>query len=85
MVKVPKVLKDAPNFRDVYRDAQNRTQDCYRFPKREACLMAMSYSYELQAAVYDHMTDLEEKGKGRVIATLPDFSNPAAAARAWAE
>lgn len=85
MVKVPKVLKDAPKFRDVYKDAQNRTQDCYRFPKREACLMAMSYSYELQAAVYDHMTDLEEKGNGRVIATLPDFSNPAAAARAWAE
>jgi hypothetical protein len=22
---------------------------CYRFPKREACLMAMSYSYEIQA------------------------------------
>lgn len=86
MAKVPKVLKkDAPKFRDIYKDAQNRTQDCYRFPKREACLMAMSYSYELQAAVYDHMTDLEERLSGRVIATLPDFSNPAVAARAWAE
>ncbi|MGS0735537.1 Rha family transcriptional regulator [Pseudomonas sp. GG8] len=62
MVKVPKVLKkDAPKFRDIYKDAQNRTQDCYRFPKREACLMAMSYSYELQAAVFDYMTELESK------------------------
>lgn len=86
MAKVPKVLKkDAPQFRDIYKDAQNRTQDCYRFPKREACLMAMSYSYELQAAVYDHMTDLEERLSGRVIATLPDFTNPVAAARAWAD
>ncbi|WP_457274061.1 phage antirepressor KilAC domain-containing protein [Pseudomonas fulva] len=86
MAKVPKVLKkDAPKFRDIYKDAQNRTQDCYRFPKREACLMAMSYSYELQAAVYDHMTELEEQLSDRVIATLPDFSNPVAAARAWAD
>lgn len=62
MAKVPRVLKkDAPNFRDIYKDAQNRSQDCYRFPKRESCLMAMSYSYELQAAVFDYMTSLEEK------------------------
>ena len=32
----------------------------YRFPKREACQMAMSYSYDLQAKVFDHMTELEE-------------------------
>lgn len=35
------------------------TRQIYRFPKREACLMAMSYSYELQAQVFDHMTKLE--------------------------
>ena len=29
--------------------------------KREARLMAMSYSYELQAKVFDRMTELEEK------------------------
>lgn len=33
----------------------------YRFPKREACLLAMSYSYELQAAVFDRMTALEQR------------------------
>ena len=32
------------------------TRDIYTFPKREACLMAMSYSYELQAKVFDKMT-----------------------------
>jgi hypothetical protein len=35
----------------------------YTFPKREACLMAMSYSYELQAKVYDRMTALEEQAR----------------------
>jgi len=61
MAKVPKVLgeKDAPNFRDIYLDAYQREKPCYRFPKREACLMAMSYSYELQAKVFDRMTTLE--------------------------
>lgn len=62
MAKVPKVLGDGgvPNFRDTYIHPQNgQTYQCFRFPKREACLMAMSYSYELQAKVFDRMTALE--------------------------
>lgn len=61
MAKVPKVLGGgAPKFRDTYVNPQNgQTYPCYRFPKREACLMAMSYSYELQAKVFDRMTALE--------------------------
>ena len=62
MKKVPDVLgKDAGNFSHIYRDSMNREQDCYRFPKREACLMAMSYSYEIQARVFDRMTELEDQ------------------------
>ncbi|MDE9519975.1 Rha family transcriptional regulator, partial [Xenorhabdus bovienii] len=59
--KVPKVLgeKQSAKFSADYIDDKGRTQPCYRFPKREACLMAMSYSYELQAQVFDHMTELE--------------------------
>ncbi|WP_310636012.1 phage antirepressor KilAC domain-containing protein [Delftia acidovorans] len=62
MAKVPKVLgiEGLPNFRDTYIHPQNgQTYQCFRFPKREACLMAMSYSYELQAKVFDRMTALE--------------------------
>lgn len=61
MAKVPKVLGEeaAPNFRGSYVGKDNTSRPCYRFPKREACLMAMSYSYELQAKVFDRMTDLE--------------------------
>ncbi|AEJ01244.1 phage antirepressor protein [Nitrosomonas sp. Is79A3] len=59
--KVLQVLgeKDAGNFSGIYKDSMNRKKPCYVFPKREACLMAMSYSYELQAKVYDRMTGLE--------------------------
>ena len=64
MTKVPKVLgaEGLPKFRDTYIHPQNgQKYPCYRFPKREACLMAMSYSYELQAKVFDRMTELEEE------------------------
>ncbi|WPN21842.1 phage antirepressor protein [Pseudomonas marginalis] len=73
MKKVPRVLKkDAGNFSDIYLDSMNRKQKCYRFPKRESCLMAMSYSYDLQAAVFDHMTALEERLSQKVV--LPSYA-----------
>lgn len=62
MAKVPKVLGEGGviQFQDTYVHPQNgQTYPCYRLPKREACLMAMSYSYELQAKVFDRMTELE--------------------------
>jgi hypothetical protein len=62
--KVQQVLGgDAGNFSGIYRDSINREQPCYRFPKREACLMAMSYSYDLQARVFDRMTALEAQAQ----------------------
>lgn len=85
MAKVPKVLGEGGliQIQDTYRHPQNgQIYPCYRFPKREACLMAMSYSYELQAKVFDRMSALEAKAAAPA---LPDFTNPAAAARAWAD
>ncbi|WP_226020024.1 Rha family transcriptional regulator [Serratia symbiotica] len=72
MLKVPKVLGEnqSPKFYGDYTDEKGRTYPCYYFPKREACLMAMSYSYELQARVFDHMTKLE----GNSGINLLDFS-----------
>lgn len=83
MAKVQKVLGElSENYRSVYKDASGRSLPCYVFYKREACLMAMSYSYELQALVFDRMTELENKlSKPQ----LPDFTNPVEAARAWAD
>jgi len=43
------------------------------------------YSIPLRRKVIHRLHELEQIVTPRVIATLPDFSNPAAAARAWAE
>jgi phage antirepressor YoqD-like protein len=60
MAKVPQVLGVfAPKFLGTQTYGNNNTRAVYNFPKREACLMAMSYSYDLQAKVYDRMTALE--------------------------
>lgn len=49
---------------EIFRVPYTHQQNCREYamlalPKREACLMAMSYSYELQAKVFDRMTELE--------------------------
>ena len=66
MSKVPQVLgvKDAAKFiaSSFYQGngSAKLERQIYVFPKREACLMAMSYSYELQAQVFDRMTAMED-------------------------
>ena len=69
MVKVPKVLglETSEKFRSSYLAGNGEHRPCYRFPKREACLMAMSYSYELQAKIFDRMTAMEEALKKPVL------------------
>lgn len=59
--KVPEVLGEETSaiFLADLPDSYGRLQKAYKFPKREASLMAMSYSYDLQASVFDHMTKLE--------------------------
>ena len=67
MRKVPNVLGEghAPKFIGTQNYGNNNTRHIYNFPKREACLMAMSYSYELQAQVFDRMTAMEEALKAQ--------------------
>nr|WP_233428439.1 transporter [Pseudomonas monteilii] len=62
LAKVPEVLGvTSADFSADLPDGYGRARRGYSFPKREACLMAMSYSYELQAKVFDRMTALESK------------------------
>ena len=59
MAKVVTVLQEgATNFRHSYLSLQNKNLPCYLLPERESCLLAMSYSYELQAKVYDSWKEL---------------------------
>lgn len=73
IAKVPRVLgaDQSAKYSADYIDTRGRQQKCFVFPKREACLMAMSYSYDLQALVFDRMTALEEQERAR---SLPNNS-----------
>lgn len=83
MKKAKKVLGgDVGNFSDIYLDSMNRKQTILNLPEREACLMAMSYSYELQASVYDQWQDLKKQQTPLV--QLPNFNDPYESALAWA-
>ena len=81
--KVPKVLGEnqSGKFFSDYIDGKGRAYPCYRFPKREACLMAMSYSHELQAAVYDYMEELDRQQSGYLNYTITELQNIVASAR----
>lgn len=74
MVKVPKVLgKGCAKFFAHHINPDNHQEyGCYNFPKREACLIAMSYSYELQAKVFDRMVELEAEFTGLQLTTAKD-------------
>ncbi|WP_286749555.1 Rha family transcriptional regulator [Marinobacter sp. UBA2688] len=52
----------------------------YRFNKRDSLVLVARLSPEFTAAVVDRWQELEQKA-----ANLPDFTNPAIAARAWAD
>jgi len=73
MKKVPEVLGErAGNFSGTYQipgpNGSSRSAPCYTFPKREATLLAMSYSYAMQAKVWDHMTALENRLAAQAVA-----------------
>lgn len=75
--KVPEVLgvERAGNFSVTFDvpgpNGATRKSKGYRFSKREACLMAMSYSYDLQAKVFDRMTALEARNTPVALPVLP--------------
>lgn len=80
MSKVPKVIRNAPKFLGTQKYGTNNTRQVYNFPKREACLMAMSYSYELQAEIFDAWQATE---RGISSPSIPNFEDPVEAALAW--
>lgn len=86
--KVPNVLGlgYAKNFSHPFRNEQNgEVYPGYQFPKREACLMAMSYSYELQAAVYDYMEELDRQKGGYLAHTINELQHIVASARQFSD
>ncbi|MFJ3487755.1 phage antirepressor KilAC domain-containing protein [Pseudomonas sp. NPDC090202] len=64
-----------------YLDDLNRSATEYQICKRDSFVIVAQLSPEFTAALVDRWAELES----RQMLALPDFSNPAAAARAWAE
>lgn len=71
-----------PIFGGSYLDSTGRSLPCFNLDREHTDCLLTGYSASMRMAVIKRWRELEG---GRVIATLPDFSNPAAAARAWAE
>ena len=83
LAKVPKVLglEHSAKFLAQYIDSTGRSLPSYQFFKREACLMAMSYSYELQAAIYDYMEELDRQRGGYLSHTISELQQIVTTAR----
>lgn len=74
-------LKIEPTeFQSTYTDNQGKTHKCFNLPKRETLILVSGYSIAMRAKIIDRWQALEAKSQSN----LPNFSNPAEAARAWA-
>lgn len=67
-----------------YIDANGQERPCYILTKRETLFVATKFKDEERAKLILRWEELETKERTTMTA-LPDFSNPAEAARAWAE
>ncbi|EXJ15999.1 Anti-repressor protein [Imhoffiella purpurea] len=76
---------DLLSFEGIYRDSMNREQTCYHLPKRETLILTSGYSAQQRAAIIDRWLALEEQVKQSDTPQLPNFTDPAAAAEAWAK
>ena len=67
-----------------YKDSNNQSRPCYYLNKRECLYIATKFNDEARAKLILRWEELENVHHKNVL-TLPDFTNPAEAARAWAE
>ena len=67
-----------------YNDKNGQSRPCYYLNKRECLYIATKFNDEARAKLVIRWEQLEQKERTS-ITTLPDFTNPAEAARAWAE
>lgn len=75
--------EDVSKFGRIYLDSMNREQAEYLLDRDLTENLLLSYSAPLRRKVLARMRELERVVSGGLV--LPDFTNPAAAARAFAE
>lgn len=76
---------DAHNFVETsYTDKANRRQKCFTLTKKGCLILASGYDALLREKIINRWEELEiQVRKSEII--MPNFSNPAEAARAWAD
>lgn len=65
-----------------YVDVQGKTRPCYTMDYEATMLLLTGYSIPMRASVVRRWQELERSAAKPI---LPDFTNPVAAARAWAD
>lgn len=76
---------DAHNFVETsYTDKANRQQKCFTLTKKGCLILASGYDALLREKIINRWEDLENQVRKSEI-VMPNFSNPADAARAWAD
>ena len=76
---------DALSFERIYLDDSNRRQTEFFLDRILTETLLTGYSVPLRHRVVTRLNELENVSRHHVTTDLPDFSSPAAAARAWAE
>ena len=73
------------NFSRVeYKDAKGEMRPCFELTKTECLYVATKFNDEARAKLVLRWEELEQKQRAQIL-QLPDFTNPAEAARAWAQ
>lgn len=76
---------DAHNFVETsYTDKANRQQKCFTLTKKGCLILASGYDALLREKIINRWEELENQVRKSEI-VMPNFSNPADAARAWAD
>ena len=67
-----------------YKDAKGEMRPCFELTKTECLYVATKFNDEARAKLVIRWEELEKKERAQML-RLPDFTNPAEAARAWAQ
>ena len=70
--------------RSEYKDSTGRTLPCFELTKTECLYVATKFNDEARAILVMRWEELEQKQRAKML-QLPDFTDPAEAARAWAQ